>query len=112
MNSEDTQVAARIPQTTPLSPLATGISIEERFELFHRANPQVYEALRELSMRLAATGRRTFGMKALFEALRFSYALQTSGESYKINNSYTPFYARLLMRNEPQLAGFFNLRTR
>ena len=51
-------------------------------------------------------------MKALFEFLRFSYALQTSGDSYKINNSYAPFYARLLMRNEQALAGFFNLRTR
>jgi hypothetical protein len=114
MSSEETQEVAivKVPYLAPLAPFTTGISIEERFNSFHRANPQVYEALRELALHLAATGRRTFGMKALFEFLRFSYALQTSGDSYKINNSYAPFYARLLMRNEQALAGFFNLRTR
>ena len=114
MNSEETQEVAivKVPYLAPLAPFTTGIGIEERFNSFHRANPQVYEALRELALHLAATGRRTFGMKALFEFLRFSYALQTAGDSYKINNSYAPFYARLLMRNEQSLAGFFNLRTR
>ena len=112
MNNETQEVSVSIPYLMPLKPFTHGVSIEERFHSFHRANPQVYEALRELSLHLAATGRQRFGMKALFEFLRFSYALQTRGESYKINNSYAPFYARLLMRNEPQLAGFFNLRTR
>ena len=114
MSSEETQKVAivKVPYLAPLAPFTTGISIEERFNSFHRANPQVYEALKQLSLEMAGKGRKTFGMKALFEFLRFSYALQTAGDSYKINNSYAPFYARLLMRNEAQLAGFFNLRTR
>ncbi len=115
-NPDATQEVAvvRVPYLSPLARVTGGISIEQKFDSFHKANPQVYEALRELSLSMATRGRRTFGIKALFEFLRFSYALQTSGDSdgYKINNSYAPFYARLLMQNEQRLAGFFNLRTR
>lgn len=32
------------------------------------------------------------------------------GDEYKLNNDYRAFYARLLMANEPELAGFFETR--
>ena len=89
-----------------------GASIEERFEAFHRANPHVYEALKRLALQLRRNGRRRFGMKALFEYLRFSYALQTVGDDFKLNNNYTALYARKLMDEVPELRGFFELRGR
>lgn len=111
MNTAINEELMKIP-FLPRLRAVEGVSVEERFESFHKANPHVYEALVALASSLKGQGRKTFGMKALFEFLRFSYALQTSGDSYKINNSYAPFYARLIMQNEPQLTGFFNLRSR
>jgi hypothetical protein len=52
MSSEETQEVAivKVPYLAPLAPFTTGISIEERFNSFHRANPQVYEALKQFSL--------------------------------------------------------------
>ena len=37
--------------------------------------------------------------------------MQTTDPEYKINNNFTAFYARLIMAQEPDLAGIFDLRT-
>lgn len=83
----------------------------ERFEEFHRDNPRVYETLVRLAREwVAAFGRRKLGLAALRERARWEIALSTSDPDYKINNNYTPYYARLLMLREPDLAGLFDLR--
>lgn len=88
------------------------LTIEEKFEIFHRENPQVYSHLKRLALKMRATGRKHYGMKGLFEVLRWHFALETTGEDFKLNNNYTALYARLLMENEPELDGFFCLRER
>lgn len=89
-----------------------GQSIEERFDAFHGRNPQVYKALRQLALDMRGRGVRHYGIKALFEVLRYEYALRTEGDTFKLNNNYTALYARLLMEQEPELAGFFETRRR
>ena len=87
-------------------------SSEEAFAAFHEENPQVYLWLRDQALHLVRLGhRKRFGIRTLWEALRWQ-RLRTScsdGE-YKLNNNYTRFYARLLMENEPELAGLFQTR--
>lgn len=85
-------------------------TIQERFEAFDRANPHVRAALRNLALMMQARGVRRYGMKGLFEILRWRFAIQTEGDEYKLNNIYTSRYARLLMDTEPRLAGFFATR--
>ena len=80
-----------------------------RFEVFHAENPQVYTKLRELALQAAASGRKV-GIAALFERLRWWSQVETTGEPYKLNNSYRAPYARLLMQEEPALRGFFTTR--
>lgn len=87
-------------------------TIAERFAAFHGRNPQVYRALRDMALELRRRGHRQYGIKALFEVLRFESAMQTHGDTFKLNNNYTALYARLLMDNEPELEGFFELRRR
>ena len=90
-----------------------GDTIEARFADFHRKNPHVYRNLRRMALDDLARGRRR-GMKALFESLRTAYAeagIDTTGSKYRLNNSFTSHYARLLVRHEPRLAGHFGLRT-
>ena len=91
---------------------AHGLTLEQRFAAFHEANPHVYRRLRDLAVAAARRGRR-MGIKALFEVLRWQYAMQTDDPSseYKLNNSYTSFYARLLMEREAELQNYFETRT-
>lgn len=84
-------------------------TIAERFQAFHEANPHVYEALRDMALWLKDQGKRA-GMKLLFEQLRWLSLIQTDGEPYKLNNDFTGRYARLIMEQEPQLDGYFEIR--
>ena len=89
-----------------------GETIEERFTRFHEANPHVYKALRDMALSLKRRGIQHYGIAALFEVLRFSSMMQTAGDGFKLNNDYRALYARRLMEEEPELAGFFELRQR
>jgi hypothetical protein len=83
---------------------------EQKFREFHAANPEVYQQLRALALQLHRRGRPRYGIGALVEVLRWNRAIQTTDEDYKINHNYKAFYARLLMKQEPELAGFFETR--
>lgn len=98
-----------LPQTVApdISPAA---SIQERFDAFHKANPHVYTALRRLALAARSRGIQRYGIKGIFEQLRWQYAIQTAGDEYRLNNVFSSRYARLLMQNEPALAGFFETR--
>lgn len=85
-------------------------TLDDRFWAFHKANPAVYRALVALARQLKAAGRHRFGIGALFERLRFEAALHTWGDEFKLNNSLRSRYARLIMRQEPDLDGFFEVR--
>lgn len=87
-------------------------TIEERFAAFHGRNPQVYGALRQMALEAKRRGNRQWGMKGLFEVLRWQHAMATEGDPFRLNNNYTALYARLLMDQEPELTGFFELRRR
>ena len=78
--------------------------------VFHRNNPTVLLELRRLALGLLDAGNRHHSIKGLFEVLRYNRKVKTTGKPYKLNNNLTPFYARLLMENEPRLAGFFHTR--
>jgi hypothetical protein len=91
-----------------LSPFA---SIADRFEEFHRANPAVYSTLVALARQWASkTGNRKLGMKTLYERTRWEISLDTSDPNFKLNNNFTAFYSRLIMEQEPDLAGMFDCR--
>lgn len=90
--------------------IAVMTDLNREFNSFNRRNPSVYTKLLELSLRLKRVGASKYGMKALFEILRFNALLQ-SDKKFELNNSYAPYYARLLMQNEPSLDGFFRIRT-
>jgi hypothetical protein len=88
------------------------VTIWEQFIAFHQANPHIYSTLRSMALKMRREGISHYGMKGLFEVLRWQYALQTKGDPYKLNNNYTALYARLLMEQEPELHGFFETRRR
>ena len=65
---------------------------------------------------LRRMGHTRYSIKTLLEVARWHTDMQTVPTSaedakYKLNNNHAPFYARLLMAREQELAGFFELRT-
>jgi hypothetical protein len=86
-------------------------STQDRFETFHAANPQVYKALVTLARKAKARGKTRVGIKALVEVVRWELSLETAGDfEFKVNNSHAPHFARLIMAQEPDLAGIFETR--
>lgn len=87
----------------------------ESFEEYRKRNPGVETLLYELALRELAklkNGRRHLSMKHLWEIARLHYANIPGGREFKYSNDHTPDYARLLMRQHPDLAGVFVTKTR
>lgn len=103
----DTQMADEraCEGTKRLQPL----TIEQRFAAFSGDNPHIYELLVELALQNKRTGKHRT-MKGLFEDLRSMDSVKTNGKPFKMDNDMTPYYARLIMAQEPELAGYFRLR--
>jgi hypothetical protein len=82
-----------------------------QFELFHAENPAVYDTLVSLLRNwVANTNRKKVGIAALFERARWEIAITTNDPDFKLNNNYRAYYARLIMKQEEDLAGIFELR--
>lgn len=82
-----------------------------RFERFHEQNPHVYALLVSYCREWAsATGRRRFGIRAPWERMRWQLAITTTGDAFKLNDHYAPFYARLIAYQEPDLRELFETR--
>ena len=85
--------------------------IEEAFRDFHARHPEVAEYMTGLSFDLLYRGRNHYGVKAVYERARWHFQVEKDmGEEFKLNNNYHSRYARLIMRENPQLEGFFELR--
>ena len=83
----------------------------DQFLDYHDRNRSVYLELFKLAIRLKNSGVEHWGMKGLFEVLRFERArLTNKDEEFKLNNLWTAYYARTLMANYESLQGFFAVR--
>ena len=62
--------------------------------------------------RLQARAWMHYSIDALFHAARFDWSLKMGPgvEGYRVNNNFTSHMARLLMRENPELEGFFETR--
>jgi hypothetical protein len=90
----------------------TPMSRNERFERFHEANPAVYAAIVSSARSYRRqTGRDVVGMSLLFGRVRWVLALATDEADPGLNDHYQPFYARLIMARESDLAGMFAVRS-
>lgn len=86
-------------------------AVVSAFRRHHEENPHVYAKLREYALQARGAGRTRLGIAVIFERLRWHAAIETTDEEYKLNNNHRAYYARLLMANEPDLRGMFELRT-
>lgn len=88
------------------------MSNQVKFTEFHAENPHVYHVLVNLARGwMVKTGSDKVGIGALYERARWEIAMSTNNADFKLNNNFRAFYARLIMANEPDLAGVFDLRS-
>lgn len=86
-------------------------SIQTKFEAFHKKYPQVYAKLVELARTAQMQGVTRYGIQSLFELLRWHYTVEIKlDEPFKLNNDFASRYARLIMQQEEDLEGFFEVR--
>ena len=85
---------------------------EAAFERFHAENGHVYELLRKMALRLKRAGHNHWGMRCLYETLRYEFAVKTTQTAPVLNDWFAPYYARKLMAEVPELDGFFEVRER
>lgn len=84
--------------------------LEQRFREFHANNPRVYELFREFTLQAIGAGRKRYGAFAILNRIRWHVEIETRGDEFRINNNWSPFYARLFMLDHPQHDGFFETR--
>lgn len=85
--------------------------LDVRFVEFHHSNPHVYERLVELAYEWLNAGHDYCSIDMLCHHLRFEQGIKTQGDSFKVNNSFTSRYARLISANHPSLSPLFRTRS-
>jgi hypothetical protein len=87
--------------------------IELDFKQFHFEHPEVYTQLVSLARQWQRNGTAKLGIATLFEVLRWNSHLNPDKDGgYKLNNNYRALYARLIMEQEQDLNGLFEIRER
>jgi hypothetical protein len=91
--------------------LALAWTEETAFDRFHADNPRVYEVLVRLAREwVGRFGSHKLGIANLYERARWEISMATNDPDFKLNNNFRAYYARLIMRQERDLAGLFDLR--
>jgi hypothetical protein len=87
-------------------------SAEEQFQAFHRDNPQVYRQIVHYARKLRRKGFKHYSIKTIWAVMRWHYDTGTDGyeDHFKLNDRHYSRYARMIMKYEPDLENFFNLR--
>jgi hypothetical protein len=78
-------------------------------EKYDADHPDIWVKFRKMSLRIIQRGFEHYSAKTIFEAMRFHTSVRT-GETPKLNNNYTAYYARKFMQELPEHAGFFETR--
>lgn len=87
------------------------LTLSQRFERFHEANPHIYDLLVNQSRHFRdRTGAAKCGLQMLMERARWVLNVETDECDPGLNNDYGAYYARLIMAREPDLDGFFETR--
>lgn len=88
----------------------TKLTIRERFEAFHSANPQVFQHFKRFAWEAKRMGRSRWSADAIIQRIRWFICIETAGDDFKVNDHFSAEYARLLIAEEPAFEGFFELR--
>lgn len=95
------------------------MTVEEKFEAFHAANPHVYSLFKRFAYEAFGSGATKISSKLIIERIRWETAISTTGagwhtgakKKFLIDNRFTAWYARKFCADFPKLAKKLELRT-
>ena len=73
---------------------STGKTIQEKFEEFDKENPIVYSLFKQQVLKAISKRKTKISAKTVLGFIRWEIQFQTTGDVYKINDSFTSRYAR------------------
>jgi hypothetical protein len=88
-------------------------SLDERFEEFKEAHPDVLVLFRRFACELRAAGHERAGSKLIWERIRYekmTSAHRNCEDGFALNNNFTSRVARWLMEVDPSFIGWFETR--
>ena len=85
------------------------LTIQQRWDLWERANPWVIPFVEALIQRLLDKGHKRVGLKQCWEVVRYEYGA-TTGDRFKANNDFTSRAARLILQRHPEWEPFIETR--
>ena len=86
------------------------LSLAGRFAAFDAANPHVFAHLERMTRDWLSAGHKRASIAQFFEVLRHQSGLSTSGDVWRLNNSWRAFYVRRLIAEHPEWADAFETR--
>ena len=90
--------------------METQLNLFAKFCEYDQKNPQVFDKFEELTFKTIAKGFKNYGAKGIFELIRWHSGVSGEGK-FKVNNNYTPFYARKFEKKYPEHIGFFRKKS-
>jgi hypothetical protein len=97
-------------------PYTPGKGLQERFEAFDAAHPEVYEEIVRLARTMLTKKKqhkiKYLSMAMIFEYMRMQFVFESrhDREPYKLSNDFRSRYARKIMEQCPEFDGAFKLR--
>jgi len=81
------------------------------FEIYDQDHPQVWEAFERFTFKAIKKGFKNYGARSIFELIRWHTGVNADfPEGFKVNNTFTPDYARKFMKVHPEYDGYFRIR--
>jgi hypothetical protein len=85
-------------------------TIQQAFERFDRENPAFYRMFCRFTLQLLAAGHNRLSSKLIVERIRWETMLASNDNDFKVNNNFTPYFARKFMSDFPNHEGVFETR--
>ena len=82
----------------------------EAFLKFHGQNPRVWGLFEEFALECVRKGFKHYSADAIMHRVRWETDVVTEGDTFKVNNNYVTYYARMFHTNHPEHSTFFKLR--
>ena len=94
------------------------MTVKNKFEAFHAANPDVYVQFRRFAAEAIKAGVKRMSSKLVIERIRWETTVRTTGSGYstitkkpfQIDNRFTCWYARKFMEDYPKAGEIFETR--
>lgn len=85
---------------------------DRKFQEFHKKNPEVYKHFVRITREAHNKGKKTLSIWLVANVVRWYVNMNTEdpNSEFKISNDYLSRYARLIMRQEPDLDGIFKIK--